>query len=158
MHVELRVATKQDISELMVTLRELYESRGEGLGANFSDLLEEFVVSDTHLVMLGLVDGSIAGALVGSYRLDIDYECRAGFIDAIVVRQNQRRRGVGRALVSEFAKWAADRGATALQVLNGRREFFEGIGFEQRKAAFHQVCIEDLFEPLLQKDGGQTCR
>ena len=91
-----------------------------------------------------VVAGRTVGLLIGSYRLDIDYECRAGLIDAIVVTKELQGRGLGRALIGGFAEWAGNEGCTTLQVINGAREFFEAMGFAERQVTFHQVPMDGL--------------
>jgi len=138
----LRTATREDIGDMMPLFDNLYRGC---IDPGFPDILEELILSDAHLVVLAIADASVVGVLVGSYRVDIDYECRAGFIDAVVVRRDWRARGVGPALLGEFARWAQSRGATVLQALNCRRKSFEAIGFRERPATLHQVPIDGVF-------------
>jgi GNAT superfamily N-acetyltransferase len=135
MAIQLRTAMKDELPKLIPLFHDLY--RGD-IGANFLNIVQEYIDSDSHLVAVATVDGAVIGVLVGSYRLDIDYECRAGFVDAVVVHQDYRNRGIGKRLVEHFAEWAKNRGCTVLQVLNGRRQFFESIGFKERPAVLHQ--------------------
>lgn len=141
MCVELKSATREELYDMMPLFRDLYK---EDIGAHFTDVLQEYISSDSHLVIVAIADTRIVALFIGSYRLDIDYECRAGFIDAVVVHEDYRRQGIGKQLVSNFAEWAKNRNCTVLQVLNGRREFFENIGFKERQVRLHQVSIGDI--------------
>lgn len=141
MTVALRTATKDDLDQLMPLFVDLYKG---DIGPGFRDVLDEYVRQDAHRVIVAVCEGRVVGVIVGSYRMDIDYECRAGFVDAVVVHEAHRGQGIGRQLVGSLADWAAGRGCTVMQVLNGRREFFEGLGFEERPVRFHQVPIDGL--------------
>ena len=141
MKVELRAASSHEIPDLMPLLRDLYR---EDIGPYFTDVLGEYIDSANHIVTVAASNVGIVGVLVGSYRLDIDHECRAGFVDAIVVAEEFRGRGIGKRMLRYFAQWAQSRQCTVLQVLGARREFFEPRGFRERPAALHQVPIEEL--------------
>ena len=141
MGVKLRIATRDDVGDMMPLFLDLYK---RDIGAHFSDVLEEYIGSDSHLVAVAIADARIVGLLIGSYRLDIDYECRAGFIDAIVVDEAYRMQGTGKRLVRNFAEWAKTKGCTVLQVLNARGEFFENIGFKERQVRLHQVSVGEI--------------
>lgn len=141
MGIELREATRDDVQDMMPLFRDLY--RGD-IGTHFCDVLEEYIASDSHFVTVAIADARIVGLLIGSYRLDIDYECRAGFIDAIVVHKDCRGQGIGKRLVRAFVEWAKSRSCTVLQVLNARGEFFENIGFKERRVRFHQASIHEI--------------
>ncbi len=141
MQVDLRPANRDELPDLMPLLEDLY--RGD-IGHHFTDILDDYVDSENHLFAVAVSHVGIVGLLIGSYRLDIDYECRAGFVDALFVSEKFRRRGIGKRLLRYFAQWAQSRNCTVLQVLNGRREFFESRGFEERPAVLHQVPIEKL--------------
>lgn len=139
MSTELRNATSDHIDGMMPLFCALYKG---DIGRHFADLLQEYLNSDSHIVTVAMADARIVAVLVGSYRLDMDYECRAGLIDAVVVREDYRRRGIGKQLVAHFAEWAASKDCTVLQVVNGRRHFFEAIGFKERPATLHQLHIK----------------
>lgn len=141
MGAKLRIATKDDVGDMMPLFFDLYKG---DIGPHFSDVLEEYIGSDSHLVTAAIADARMVGLLIGSYRLDIDYECRAGFIDAIVVHEDCRMQGIGKRLVRNFAEWAKSRSCTVLQVLNARGEFFENIGFKERQVMFHQVPVGEI--------------
>ena len=141
MDVILRPAASEDVGEMMVLLKDLYD---HDVGRGFSGILDEYLRHDSHCVLVAVVAGRTVGLLIGSYRLDFDYECRAGLIDAIVVTKELQGRGLGRALIGGFAEWAGNEGCTTLQVINGAREFFEAMGFAERQVTFHQVPMDGL--------------
>jgi len=136
MNVQVREATEDDVAETMPLFVDLY--RGD-LGEHFVEILTEYVTVAAHCVLVAIRKDRIVGVLVGSYRLDIDYECRAGFVDAVIVDKDCRGQGIGKTLLRSFADWAAAKGCTAIQVMNARPHFFESIGFQERPCVLHQV-------------------
>jgi len=136
MKTVLRAATAADADDVMRLLLDLYKG---DVGPDMPDLLAEYISSDSTRVTLAAEGGRIVGVLIGSYRLDIDYECRAGIVNAIVVDKEHRRQGLGRRLVQDFAQWAERRGCSCVQVMNGKAEFFERMGFQERPARLHQA-------------------
>jgi len=142
MDLVLRNAKKDDIDALMPLFKNLY--RGD-IGQHFQEILGEYIDdSQTHLAVVAVMDSNVVGILVGTYRLDIDYECRAGFVDAVVVREDIRQKGIGKKLLHHFAQWADSKNCTALQTLNGKRVFFEPRGFRERPAVLSQAPIDEV--------------
>jgi len=99
MEVKLRSGTRNDIERLMPLFRDLY--RGD-IGKHFVEILGEYIESENHVTIVAEDGSNILGVLVGSYRLDMDYECRAGFVDAIVVDKQFRR--IGKKLLQHFGR------------------------------------------------------
>jgi len=136
----MRPAQPDDLEPIISLLSILYKGDvGEGL----KDLVQEYLNSPSHLVLVAIRERPV-GLLIGAYRLDIDYECRAGLVDAIVVEESYRKRGIGTALVREFARWARDQGCTMLQVINPNEAFFDRLGFVDRKLRFKQRPLTGL--------------
>jgi len=114
------------------------------VGVGLRRLVREYMSTAGHAVLVAHDGSEILGLLVGSARLDIDWECRAALVDAVVVRETQRRRGIGRALVRQFCTWARERECSVLQVVNPNEEFFGGLGLADRKARFWQSNLDDV--------------
>jgi ribosomal protein S18 acetylase RimI-like enzyme len=57
-------------------------------------------------ILLARTGGTLLGILVGSYNLDIDWEGRVARIDAVVVDENYRMRGIDKILVKRFIEAA----------------------------------------------------
>ena len=134
----LKEAESGDRDDGVSLLTVLY--RGD-VGPDLEGLGQEYISAQDHVVLPALKDDREVGVLVGSYRLDIDFECRAGFVDAIVVEPSQRNQGIGTSLLREFAGWARTRGCTAL---NPNRSFFERAGLADRGVLFEQIAVDEL--------------
>lgn len=128
MEIEYRAAVPSDLAAVMGLMPTLYQEIGAGL----TKVLAEFLEDKNYFKLLGVEKntGSAAGFMVGCCRLEVDFEARVGIIEEIVVHPERRKLGIGKALLAEFEKWAAARGAEGILVPCGREGFYEKMGFE----------------------------
>ena len=143
MNVEVREASDSDLEDVLSLLTLLYKG---DVGQGMRSLLAEYLASPQHVVLLACAGTERLGLLIGSYRLDIDWESRAGLVDAIVTSESARKRGVGRALLRCFREWARDKDCSVLQVVNPDEGFFARMGFRGREARLWQAALSDLNE------------
>ncbi|MDP2865272.1 MAG: GNAT family N-acetyltransferase [Elusimicrobiota bacterium] len=129
MTIEYRTPTPGDLSAVMGLMPALYNEIGPGL----EKVLAEFIEDKYYFKLLAVEkqSGAAAGFLVGCCRLEVDFECRAGALEEVVVRPDCRGLGIGKALLAEFEKWAAARGAQGIIVPCGREGFYEKMGFQK---------------------------
>ena len=82
------------------------------------------------------------GYLLGFRHLTFYANGPVGWVEEIVVRDQERGQGVGRILMSAFEQWAADQGC-ALVALATRRAapFYRALGYEESAAYFRKVLI-----------------
>ena len=85
-------------------------------------------------------DGAIVGwiHLFGNRLLESDPDVEIG---GLVVHEDARGRGVGRALVGAAEDWARERGYTMVSVRSNvlrkeAHEFYKGLGYEPTKSQF----------------------
>jgi len=141
MAIRSRLARERDVDGIMSLLTLLYKGDvGEGL----REVVREYMSSPNHVVFVAGDECPNDGVLIGSYRLDIDYESRAGFVDALVVRESARGKGIGKLLLRRFTAWAREQNCALLQVINPNVGFFERLGFEERQIRFQQISVEDI--------------
>ncbi|MGD9642612.1 MAG: GNAT family N-acetyltransferase [Elusimicrobiales bacterium] len=128
MEIEYRAAVPVDLAAVMGLMPALYQEIGAGL----PKVLAEFLEDDNYFKLLAVdkATGSAAGFMVGCCRLEVDFEARVGIIEEVVVHPDRRKLGIGKALLAEFEKWAAARGAEGILVPCGREGFYEKLGFE----------------------------
>ena len=129
MEIEYKVPGPENLSAVMSLMPALYSEIGPGL----EKVLAEFIEDKYYFKLLAVEKGSgaAAGVLVGCCRLEVDFECRAGVLEEVVVRPDCRGLGIGKALLAEFEKWSLARGAQALVVPCGREGFYEKMGFNK---------------------------
>ncbi|EKD83445.1 MAG: hypothetical protein ACD_39C00673G0001 [uncultured bacterium] len=128
MHIDYKNPNSDDLSAVMALMPTLYREIGEGL----QNVLAEFI-KDSYYFKLLATDretGVVKGFMVGCCRLEVDFECRAGIIEEIVVSPDCRGLGIGKAMLEIFEAWSKDRGAKGILVPCGREGFYERVGFE----------------------------
>jgi GNAT superfamily N-acetyltransferase len=90
------------------------------------------------VVLVAEADGEIVGMAHGKARTPSRFsDERALHLSGVVVRSDFRGRGVGRALVAEAARFAAERGVPWVTLNTfapnrGSAEFWESLGFHPR--------------------------
>jgi len=129
MEIEYKVPGPENLSAVMSLMPALYSEIGPGL----EKVLAEFIEDKYYFKLLAVEKGTgaAAGFLVGCCRLEVDFECRAGVLEEVVVRPDCRGLGIGKALLAEFEKWSVARGAQTLLVPCGREGFYEKMGFNK---------------------------
>jgi len=108
----------------------LYEGHVDG---GLRGVLREFLKDDGYF-KIAAVDGetgAFAGFMAGSCRLEVDFECRAGIIEELIVLPEYRKRGIGKKMLEAFEAWSRGRGASGFLVPCGRTGFYEAMGFEK---------------------------
>ena len=148
MVINYRNASLHDLPALMPLLHALYNHDvGEGLESVVAEMLQDdryfkliaeeetngaIVIAKPHLMdSSNKICGSIIGFFLGSTRLEVDFECRCGIIEEIVVVEKYRGKGIGRELLSKFVDWAKKQHCQGLLVPCGREGFYEKEGFEK---------------------------
>jgi GNAT superfamily N-acetyltransferase len=85
-----------------------------------------------------------AGRLV-AYGLGFDHMTfyangRVSWIEEIMVADSHRRRGVGRALMAEFERWARSRGSRLIGLATRRAApFYEALGYEASATYYRKI-------------------
>lgn len=110
--VRVRIARVSDYSACLPLFTSLYQG---DIGTNFKTAFEEYVKSEGGLVLVAEQVDVIIGVLVGSYHLDIDWEGNTAKIDAVVVDERSRKKGIGAKLVKYFAAKARSAGCRAVK-------------------------------------------
>ena len=86
------------------------------------------VARDPGLFLVAVSDGRVVGTAMGGY------DGHRGWIYSLAVEQNERRRGIGTALVRKVERKLRGLGCLKvnLQVMPGNKrvvEFYQGLGF-----------------------------
>lgn len=142
MTIAIRNAELSDLDDLLMLYAQLNPADPrlphEAAERIFTDMLEREGVS----VLIAGLDGN----LVGSVTLVIVPNLTRGgasyaLMENVVTHEDHRRRGIGKALLSEAARRAETAGCYKLMLLTGRAEphvhsFYKGCGFRQDKMGF----------------------
>ncbi|UCG45846.1 MAG: GNAT family N-acetyltransferase [Candidatus Bathyarchaeota archaeon] len=131
--MSIRSGRTSDYNLGLPLLEKLYHG---DIGLDLKQAFIDYVRKENGVVLFAEDAGKVVGILVGSFQLDIDWEGKTGKIDAIIVDEKQRRRGVGRKLVQRFLAWAKRKGCKAVKARINRendvaQEFHRSLGFEE---------------------------
>ncbi len=131
---KIRMAEVDDYSACLPLLTALYHG---DIGSDFKRTFEDFVESE-HGIVLIAENTKVLGVLVGSYHLDIDWEGKTAKIDAIIVDEPYRKKGIGTELVRHFLAEARRKDCKAAKSrINtenfAAQEFHKTLGFAKAR-------------------------
>ena len=141
MKLEFRTATESDLPAIVSLLADdplgtFRESSGDSLSPAYRAAFQAISADPNHDLMVADLEGAVVGVLQLSFIPHLTYEggWRAQ-IEGVRVSEEQRSRGVGRALFDEAIARARNRGCHLVQLTTDRRrpdalKFYLGLGFE----------------------------
>jgi GNAT superfamily N-acetyltransferase len=143
---EIRRARTDDadgVADLATELAQSFPFARDRFGLSYPAL----VAADHACLLLGVDGEERLGYLLGFQHLTFYANGPVAWVEEVVVRRQDRSRGVGRALMSAFEQWAADSGC-ALVALATRRAapFYRALGYEESAAYFRKV-LDDQAMP-----------
>ncbi|MCB2227917.1 MAG: GNAT family N-acetyltransferase [Desulfarculaceae bacterium] len=104
--------------------------------------LEMLLASPTARLLAAEADGEVVGMVAGQLVVSTAEGAWSLWAEDLVVAPAWRGRGVGRGLMEAIAAWAAERGATRMQLLADREnqaglKFHRGLGWENTR----MICL-----------------
>jgi ribosomal protein S18 acetylase RimI-like enzyme len=135
MHIDLTVrdATLGDAAELAALMCELdYETTP----AEMETRLKSILPNPDYRTLVGIVDERVCGMIGTLSNLSFEHNDPGGRILALVISNNMRRRGIGRALIAAAEKDFVRRGIKRI-ALNTRltrkdaHRFYETLGYQK---------------------------
>ena len=122
-------------TELIEPVRLLEESlrNGEPVPDDFAKMLREAVEAGQLEVLAARAEGRMVGVAVLAYRLNISAAGLFASIEDLYVRPNERRRGVGRALVEAVENRCTARGLSYVETQVEDKDavaFYTALGYE----------------------------
>ncbi len=101
----------KDIAELAVLYHQFWgeESSVKKIENQFIKLQKQ----NTHILLSAIEEDSLVGSVMGIFCEELYGDCRP-FLVIEIVDKNFRKRGIGRALLSEMEKIAKQRGCTQI--------------------------------------------
>ena len=134
-----RADDADDVARLAAELAMSFEFSAARFRRHYPSLL-----ADDDACLLLAVSGRVGvGYLLGFRHLTFYANGAVGWVEEIVVRDQDRGRGIGRLLVGAFERWAAAQDC-ALVALATRRAapFYRALGYEESAAYFRKVLTE----------------
>jgi GNAT superfamily N-acetyltransferase len=138
---QIRPAGLADIDEVAALAAALAMSF-EFSAARFRENYPSLLGDDGACLLLAAAGGEVVGYLLGFRHLTFYANGPVGWVEEIVVRDQERGHGVGRLLMDAFEQWADAQGC-ALAALATRRAapFYRALGYEESAAYFRKVLI-----------------
>jgi GNAT superfamily N-acetyltransferase len=138
---EIRHAAAGDIDGVAALAAELalsFEFTPEQFRVSYPALL----AADGACLLLAADGSEYAGYLLGFRHLTFYANGNVAWVEEVVVRGSDRRRGIGRMLMESFEGWAAGEGC-ALVALATRRAapFYRYLGYEESAAYFRKLLV-----------------
>lgn len=136
---EIRHAGADDIDGVAALAAELamsFEFSPEQFRVSYLALL----AADGACLLLAVDGSESAGYLLGFRHVTFYANGPVAWVEEVVIRGRDRRRGIGRALMDAFEQWAAAEGC-ALVALATRRAapFYLALGYEESAVYFRKV-------------------
>jgi GNAT superfamily N-acetyltransferase len=159
MSVAIRIARTSDAADIARLTRELgYEVPVSAVAERLTRILTR---SDER-VFVADVDGHVAGWLHAAIADSLETDAYVG-IAGLVVESRQRRRGVGRMLMSEAESWAKEQQCSVVRLRStaartAAHRFYETLGYSNIKTQYSFVKALDgradfsRFIPRIDKD------
>ncbi len=98
-----------------------------------------FIADERVGLFVAEVEGELAGYIHAYLRdtppVPVLVPRRFAMIDSMAVGKNQRRKGIGQALIAQVQRWAREQGATSVELNvyefnRGALRFYEALGFK----------------------------
>lgn len=152
----IRTATLQDYDELCRVFDIVDRLHGEALPQvlrnpdgplRSREFIADVIADENASIMVAKADGHMVGAIHVSIRNSPEFWAfvprKYANIETISVVNDERRKGIGGALMKEAQKWAQQRGVDSLELgvyhfNTGAMRFYESLGFEPM---FHRLRI-----------------
>lgn len=147
----IRPFTAGDLDPLLPLVEALHTGDGDPFDPQctrdaFRALLDH---PEYGVVHIAVVDGDIAGYIVGSLGLSIEAGGRFLLIDELYVTPACRGRGLARALLASLLPYARAHGCRTVELEVGwendrARAWYERLGFERHRRFFCSTTVETL--------------
>lgn len=144
--MKVRQATPADVPSLVALFQELDRMQGDwrvftprpGFYDEVGARYKEAISTENSTVLVAEDEGEVVGMAYGEVRVPSRFSDERAFeLSGVVVRAGYRGRGVGRALVKEAARFAAEIGVDWIELKTfapneGAMEFWDSLGFTAR--------------------------
>jgi GNAT superfamily N-acetyltransferase len=131
------------VADLAAGLAQSFPFSRAGFGLSYPALLE-----DRDACLLLAADGEERlGYLLGFRHLTFYANGPVAWVEEVFVRGQDRGRGIGRALMSAFERWAAARDCALIALATRRAApFYRALGYEESAVYFRKI-LDDQAGP-----------
>ena len=136
---DIRPANAGDVeavADLAAGLAQSFPFSRTSFGLSYPALL----ATDDACLLLAVNGEETVGYLLGFEHLTFYANGPVGWVEEVFVRDQDRGRGVGRALMSAFERWAAVRDCVLIALATRRAApFYRALGYEESAAYFRKI-------------------
>jgi GNAT superfamily N-acetyltransferase len=139
MDISIRRATAADGNALFLLLEDFAVTFVPERSA-FEVSLREILADEDANLSVALVDGEVVGYCLGFDHYAFYTNGRTSFVEEIMVREDVRKHGVGRQLITCFEQWSISRGSKLVGLVTRRAApFYQAIGYESSGTFFRRL-------------------
>ena len=139
MDISIRRATETDGDALFLLLEDFAVTFVPERSA-FEVSLREILADEDANLSVAVVDGQVVGYCLGFDHYAFYTNGRTSFVEEIMVREDLRKHGVGRQLITCFEQWSISRGSKLVGLVTRRAApFYEAIGYERSGTSFRRL-------------------
>jgi ribosomal protein S18 acetylase RimI-like enzyme len=131
--LRIRQGFPEDWEKILPLFTQLYHG---DIGPNLRKVFARLSRGAEGVVMVAELNGKFVGSVIGSYCLDLDWEGKIARLQAIIVDEKHRGRGIGEAMLHRFLVRAKESSCRAVVARVNRKNrkggsFFEKLNFEE---------------------------
>ena len=139
MDISIRRATAADGDALFLLLEDFAVTFVPERSA-FEVSLREILADEDANLSVAVVDGQVVGYCLGFDHYAFYTNGRTSFVEEIMVREDLRKHGVGRQLITCFEQWSLSRGSKLVGLVTRRAaSFYQAIGYESSGTFFRRL-------------------
>ena len=139
MDISIRRATETDGDALFLLLEDFAVTFVPERSA-FEVSLREILADEDANLSVAVVDGQVVGYCLGFDHYAFYTNGRTSFVEEIMVREDLRKRGVGRQLITCFEQWSISRDSKLVGLVTRRAaSFYQAIGYESSGTFFRRL-------------------
>jgi GNAT superfamily N-acetyltransferase len=139
MDISIRRATEADEDALFRLVEEFAVTFVPELSA-FEVSLRKVLANEDANLSVAVLDGQLVGYCLGFDHYAFYTNGRTSFVEEVMVRENLRKHGVGRQLITCFEQWSISRGSKLVGLVTRRAApFYEAIGYESSGTFFRKL-------------------
>lgn len=135
----IRVATAEDKSAIFSLARQFATSFVVDADA-FAQAFAALVTAPDACLLVAETNAETVGYLLGFDHYAFYANGRVAWVEEIMVSERYRRQGIGQAMMAEFERWAATRGARLVALATRRAAaFYLATGYEESAVYFRKL-------------------
>ncbi len=139
MDISIRRATEADGDALFLLVKDFAVTFVSERPA-FAVSLRKVLADEDANLSVAVVDGQVVGYCLGFDHYAFYANGRIASVEEITVREDLRKHGVGRQLMTCFEQWSISRGSKLVGLVTRRAApFYEAIGYESSGTFFRRL-------------------